>query len=166
MISSGTTVHLDIAITEEAAALLTCVTIMREFVWGTAEDEPLWFLDGHVFGRIYPHGWVGAGPWLAAASSDLTVVSMCPMLTLPAGVSQPPAPQLADALGRVLAVSDTWFLWSENFDERPPTLLELSAVEVSRRVRAGLENKAAALDLIAYSPSAAARLPTWLPLTR
>lgn len=155
--------HLEIAITEAGSALLK--SMVRQFVWGPVE-ESLSFVDGRVFGRISTPGWGTAGPRLAAASSDLTVVSLWPMLDLPTDVEPASPTEFARTLCRVLTSSDIWILWSElDFDQRPVPELELSAAEASHRVLQLLE-ESRRLDLVAYSPSAADRLSPRPPLPR
>lgn len=147
--------HLEIAITNDGTAMLT--SMVREFVWGPSQ-ESLSFVDGHVFGRILTSGWCTASPRLVAASSNLTVVSLWPMLELPIDIEPPSSMEFARTLCRVLTASDLWILWVErDFDQYSPLELELNAEDVSHRVLRLLQEPLR-LDMFAYSPSVAHRL--------
>jgi len=144
--------HLEIAITESGTALLS--SMVREFAWGPAQ-ESLLFLDGRVFGRLSGSGW-SKNPRLAAASSELAIVSLWPMIDLPSDI-EPLLTDFGRMLGHVLTASDVWIVWYErDFDQQSVSESIDDTHEVSEQVQRcveGLSNAA----FIAYSASAARR---------
>lgn len=147
--------QLELAITGSGVALLT--PVVREFAWGPVQESHV-FAGGRVFGRIATSPW-NTRAWLTAAAAGLTVVSLWPMLNLPSDIVPPAPGDFADVLFRVLTASGTWILWCEpDFDQSPVPEKVMTAEEASRSVQQCLHDFSSA-NLIAYSSSAASRLP-------